>query len=54
LGENILLWRERFGREHTAVRVKGGRDRTAVEREGWERTYCCGERSLGENIQLSE
>jgi len=39
LGENRLLWREKVGREHTAV-----------ESEGWERKDCCGERRLGENI----
>ena len=31
LGENIMVWR-----------VKVGRERTAVESEGWERTDCCG------------
>ena len=30
-------------------RVKVGRERNAVESEGWERTDCCGKLRLGEN-----
>jgi len=29
--------------------VKVGREQTVVESGGWERTDCCGKRSLGEN-----
>jgi hypothetical protein len=41
LGENRLLWK-----------VKVGREQTAVEREVWERTDCCGKGTLGENRLL--
>jgi len=34
--------------------VKVGREQTAVESGGWERTDCCGKRRLGENRLLWE